>query len=187
MNPLITNILLDELKAHIAFDAQEEKYRIDTISFIERHATSWWQRNTIEGHVTAAAWVLNAGRTHALLLHHAKLNRWLQPGGHLDDTDESPALGALREAIEESGIATLSLVNTALFDVDVHPIPERKTEPAHLHYDVRFLIIANDTSVIISDESLGAQWMSISEIVASHMDESITRLAKKSFLLDNHK
>jgi 8-oxo-dGTP pyrophosphatase MutT (NUDIX family) len=187
MNPIITNTLLDELKAHVAFNAQEEKYRIDTISFIEHHAASWWRRATSEGHVTAAAWVLNAERTHALLLHHAKLNRWLQPGGHLDDTDESPAHGALREAVEESGITTLSFVNTALFDVDVHPIPERKTEPAHYHYDVRYLIMANDTSVVISDESLGAQWMSLSEIVASHLDESITRLAKKSFLLDNHK
>lgn len=190
MNEKITGDLLAQLKAHIAFDAHEEKYRLDTISFIESHSTHWWQRAVSEGHVTAAAWVLNAERTHALLLHHAKLNRWLQPGGHLDDTDESPAHGALREAVEESGIASLSLVNFTLFDVDVHPIPERKNErgnePEHLHYDVRYLIMAEDTNVVISEESLGAQWMSISEIVASHMDESITRLAKKSFLLDKH-
>jgi 8-oxo-dGTP pyrophosphatase MutT (NUDIX family) len=190
MNTHLTQAILAHLRAHVAFDAVEEKHRLDTISFIEHHSTNWWQRNTIDGHVTAAAWVLNAERTHALLLHHAKLNRWLQPGGHLDDTDESPAHGALREAIEESGIATLSLVDTALFDVDVHPIPERKiergNETEHLHYDVRFLIMAKETNVVISDESLGAQWMSLSEIVASHLDESITRLAKKSFLLDNH-
>jgi 8-oxo-dGTP pyrophosphatase MutT (NUDIX family) len=186
MNTQLTHALLAQLRTHIAFDAVEEKHRLDTILFVEHHSTNWWQRTTLDGHVTAAAWVLNAERTHALLLHHAKLNRWLQPGGHLDDTDESPAHGALREAIEESGIATLSLVNTTLFDVDVHPIPERKTEPAHFHYDVRYLIMANDTSVVISEESLGAQWMSLSEIVASHLDESITRLAKKSFLLDNH-
>jgi 8-oxo-dGTP pyrophosphatase MutT (NUDIX family) len=186
MNEKTTSDLLAQLKAHIAFDAHEEKYRLDTINFIESCNTHWWQRATGEGHVTAAAWVLNAERTHALLLHHAKLNRWLQPGGHLDDTDESPAHGALREAVEESGIASLSLVNFTLFDVDVHPIPERKNERAHLHYDVRYLIMAKDTNVVISEESLGAQWMSISEIVASQMDESITRLAKKSFLLDNH-
>jgi ADP-ribose pyrophosphatase YjhB (NUDIX family) len=186
MNSNLTHALLAELSEHVAFDAVEEKHRLDTISFIEQDPITWWQRSTVDGHVTASAWVLNSARTHALLLHHAKLNRWLQPGGHLDDTDASPAHGALREAVEESGIATLSFVNAALFDVDVHPIPERKTEPAHVHYDVRYLIMANDTSVIISDESLGAQWMSLSEIVASHLDESITRLAKKSFLLDNH-
>ncbi len=185
MNKQTTNDLLAQLKTYIAFDAREEKYRLDTISFIESHRTHWWQRATHEGHVTAAAWVLNAEHTHALLLHHAKLNRWLQPGGHLDDTDESPAHGALREAIEESGIASLSLMSSTLFDVDVHAIPERKNEPTHLHYDMRYLIVAKDTSVVISDESLGAQWMSISEIVVSHRDESITRLAKKSFLLDN--
>lgn len=190
MKPDLTQATLAQLRAHVSFDAMEEKHRLDTILFIEQHAANWWQRNTLDGHVTAAAWVLNAERTHALLLHHAKLNRWLQPGGHLDDTDESCAHGALREAIEESGIATLSLVNTTLFDVDAHSIPERKTdritEPTHFHYDVRYLIMANDTSVVISEESLGAQWMSLSEIVASHLDDSITRLAKKSFLLDNH-
>lgn len=190
MNLNSAHALLAALHAHVAFDAVEEKHRLDTILFIEQHRENWWQRDTHDGHVTAAAWVLNAERTHALLLHHAKLNRWLQPGGHLDGTDESVAHGALREAVEETGIATLSLANTTLFDVDVHPIPARKTErsseTAHFHYDVRFLVIAAETNVTISEESLGAHWMSISEIVASHMDESITRLAKKSFLLDNH-
>lgn len=186
MNLNLTNAMLVALRAHVAFDAIEEKHRLDTILFIAQHPDNWWQRDSHEGHVTAAAWVLNAERTHALLLHHAKLSRWLQPGGHLDSTDESAAHGALREAIEETGIATLSLVNSVLFDIDVHPIPARKTEAAHFHYDVRYLVVANETNVVISEESLGAQWMSISEIVASHMDESITRLAKKSFLLDNH-
>ena len=190
MNLNLTHALLADLNAHVAFDAVEEKHRLDTILFVEQHANNWWQRNTRDGHATASAWVLNAGRTHALLLHHAKLNRWLQPGGHLNDTDESPAHGALREAVEESGIITLSFVKTALFDVDVHAIPARTTEhitePKHFHYDVRFLLMANDTSVLISEESLGAQWMSLSEIVGSHLDESVTRLAKKSFLLDNH-
>jgi len=190
MNTHLTHEILAQLRAQLAFDADEEKHRLDTILFIEHHSTNWWQRTTIDGHVTASAWVLNAERTHALLLHHAKLDRWLQPGGHLDDADESPAHGARREAVEESGIATLSIVTTALFDVDVHPILKRNTkritEPAHCHYDVRYLIIASDTNVVISEESLGAQWMSLSEIVASHLDKSITRLAKKSFLLDNH-
>lgn len=186
MNERTTSNLLAQLNVHIAFDAHEEKYRLDTISFIERCNNAWWQRATGEGHVTAAAWVLNATRTHALLLHHAKLNRWLQPGGHLDDTDESPAHGALREAVEECGIATLSLVNTTLFDVDIHLIPEHKAEHAHLHYDVRYLIVADDTNVVISEESLGARWVSVSEIATSGMDESITRLAKKTFLLDNN-
>ena len=186
MNEKATNDLLAQLKAHTAFDAREEKYRLDTINLIKNCPAQWWQRAVSTGHVTAAAWVLNAERTHALLLHHAKLNRWLQPGGHLDDIDASPAHGALREALEETGIASLSLVSSTLFDVDVHLIPERKNEPAHFHYDVRFLITTNDTNVVISEESLSAQWISISEIVQSHMDESITRLAKKSFLLDNH-
>ncbi len=186
MNVSSANIFLTQLRDHKSIDAIEEKYRLDTISFVERHRGSWWQRTTLDGHVTAAAWLVNAQRTHALLLHHAKLDRWLQPGGHIDDTDKGPADGALREALEESGLGELSLADSALLDVDVHAIPQRLDEPAHLHYDARFLVVAKNSDVIISDESLRFRWIALGEIANSNMDYSITRLAKKTFLLERN-
>ncbi len=182
MNTLITHDFINALRTHSAIDATEEKYRLDTISFIERHPNSWWQRSTVEGHVTAAAWLLNAARTHALLLHHTKLDRWLQPGGHLDDTDGSPAQGALREAMEETGIPGLALDTATLFDIDVHLIPARNNEAAHLHYDARYVVLADETNVSLNSESLGARWLTLHDIAASRMDESIVRLAKKNLL-----
>ena len=125
----------------------------------------------------------NRANSHALLLHHAQLDRWLQPGGHLDETDASPARAALREALEESGIAQLRLANETLIDVDVHPIPARNIgaimEPAHLHYDLRYLVDADRNDVVLSNESLGFQWVSIVE-VARTAEPSIARLARKS-------
>ncbi len=167
----------------------ENKYRIDTISHIKKYPSSWWQRRTLEGHVTASAWVLNQGKTHALFLHHAKLNRWLQPGGHLDDTDFSPAHGALREALEETGITNLAfdkLLGDNIFDVDIHPIPARGTEPAHLHYDIRYLVVlpseAPSTEVSISAESLGFRWISLEE-VKNQFEASLARMAQKTLRL----
>jgi 8-oxo-dGTP pyrophosphatase MutT (NUDIX family) len=140
----------------------------------------WWRRSTLEGHITASAWVLNAPRTHALLLHHAKLNCWVQPGGHLDDSDASPATGAWREAREETGLKSLQLGDEKLFDVDVHAIPERGTEPAHLHYDLRYLIISSDSLVTLSDESLGARWIALEALAQPPFERSISRMAEKS-------
>lgn len=175
--------LISSLSAHCSLDSMEEKHRLDTISFIQRNTAGWWRRSTLEGHITASAWVCNRAGTHALLLHHAQLDRWLQPGGHLDESDASPAHAALREAVEESGIAALKLVDGRLIDVDVHPIPARHkagvAEPAHLHYDLRYLVRADRDEVVLSDESLGFQWLSIAEVI-KNAEPSVARLAQKS-------
>lgn len=179
-----TDTLLATLNAHIAYDDDEETHRRKIIAFIEREPRQWWKRSTLEGHITASAWVLNAPRTHALLLHHAKLNCWVQPGGHVDDSDASISAGAMREAIEETGLTSLSLESESMFDVDIHSIPERKSEPAHLHYDLRYLIISRDTLVMISDESLGARWIPLDELTQPSIERSISRMAEKSLRMD---
>ena len=174
-------------KALLQYCPEEEcddKYRLDICSFVDRQPTSWWSRTTREGHVTASAWVLNSAATHVLLLHHAKLNRWLQPGGHLDDTDTSTAAGALREAFEESGLADLRLANEAIFDLDIHPIPARGEEPAHLHYDVRYLVFAPSDAVSLSSESLGFRWLPVQSIIREGFEESLQRLARRTAKLN---
>ena len=175
--------LISSLSAHRSLDSTEEQHRLDTISFIQRNPQGWWRRSTIEGHITASAWVRNRTNTHALLLHHAQLDKWLQPGGHVDEIDMSPAQAALREAVEESGMSELRLVEEGLVDVDVHPIPVRNKggiiEPAHLHYDLRYLVDAACEAVTLSEESLGFQWVSIAD-VARTAEPSIARLAYKS-------
>ena len=175
-----TTNLQSALSAFRAHDAEERTHRDQIISFVERNFQQWWKRSTLEGHITGSAWVLNAKRTHALLLHHRKLDCWVQPGGHLDDVDASPAAGALREAIEETGLASLQLMSENLFDVDVHSIPVRGVEPAHLHYDLRYLIISTDSNVVISGESLDARWIALDELTTPTIERSISRMAEKS-------
>lgn len=178
--------LLENLAAHIAHDRDEEAHLARIRAFVAAHENGWWKRATQAGHVTASAWVVNAAGTHALLLHHAKLNLWLQPGGHLDDDDRSPAAGALREAIEETGLADLALTDARIFDVDVHSIPARTHEPAHLHYDLRYRIIARDDRVAISSESLGARWIALAELAGPAHERSIARMAEKSLQSPTH-
>ena len=189
--------LISDLMDYSSLGEVDNQYRLDIISFMQKFPDSWWQRSTPEGHVTASAWILNREKTHVLFLHHRKLNKWLQPGGHLDETDFSPANGALREAIEETGINKLTLTNPqkpALFDVDIHRIPARGAEPAHFHYDVRYLLNLPDESgesgetdekmcarIAISNESLGFRWFSIAEVVREH-EPSLARMAKKTLL-----
>ena len=93
----------------------------------------------------------------------------------------------MREAQEETGIPNLVFANTAVFDVDIHDIPARVgkhgTEPAHLHYDVRYFIMANDARVTISEESMDAKWLPLQALTQPSHDRSIARMAEKSLRL----
>ena len=179
-----TDVFISELNAHTPADQEEAEHRSRMMRFVSSHANNWWLRATSEGHVTGSAWIVNPARTHALLLHHLKLNLWVQPGGHLDDADTTPAAGALREAREETGIPNLVLANDAVFDIDIHSIPARigarELESAHLHYDVRYLIITDTKRFTISEESLDAKWMLLEDLAQPSRERSIARMAEKS-------
>src|SRR4051812_42515904 len=86
--------------------------------------TDAYQRTHLPGHITGSAWIVNSDSTKVLLVEHAKLHKWLQPGGHADG-DENVLRVALKEVDEETGLTNLSY-DGQLFDIDIHSIPARK-------------------------------------------------------------
>ncbi|MBC7657609.1 MAG: NUDIX hydrolase [Frankiaceae bacterium] len=136
------------------------------------------ERTLAIGHFTGSAWLISADGERVLLTHHRKLDRWLQLGGHADGDGDLAAV-ALREAEEESGLSGLSLEG-GVFDIDRHLIPARGDEPAHWHYDVRFVIRASSEDFLVSEESHSLAWKSIVEIADDlAADESLRRMAIK--------
>jgi len=138
-----------------------------------------FDREHASGHFTGSAWLVSGDGERVLLTHHRKLQRWLQLGGHADGDSDLAAV-ALREAEEESGLHGLT-VEPAIFDVDRHWIPERKHEPGHWHYDVRYVVRAGESEAFsISDESLELAWVAIRDLAEKHdTDESLRRMALK--------
>ncbi len=131
-------------------------------------------------HITASTWIIDAAHTEALLTHHAKLNKWVQLGGHTDE-GEPWAEAALREAREESGLSKLRFVDEELFDLDIHEIPARADTPAHWHYDLRFLIEADPAeSLTISEESRDLAWVPLDRLGDYTEEESQHRMARKT-------
>ncbi len=123
------------------------------------------------GHVTGSAFVVDAGSGRVLLHHHRRLDRWLQLGGH-DEGEHDPLQTALREAREESGLLDLTPLSAAILDIDVHEIPAGRSEPAHLHHDVRYALQTSTPDAIaqVEAESLALQWFDPAE-AARRMDE----------------
>ena len=138
-----------------------------------------FRRERLAGHFTASAWLVDRSGTRVLLTHHRKLDRWLQLGGHADG-ERDFARVALTEAEEESGLRDLE-VEQAIFDLDAHEIPEHKGVPAHVHYDVRFVVRAGGSEAfVVSDESHALAWREIAELPGdASMDASVRRMAAK--------
>lgn len=170
--------LLRLLRAHTPWDASEAAMLARIIAFVDAHPDCF-ERTLLEGHVTGSAWVVNPERTHALLVHHRRLDRWLQPGGHCDG-DPDVLATALREVLEETGIEALP-VTQAVFDVDAHDIPARGAEPAHVHYDIRFLAEAPlSRQPVVSPESRDVRWVELTRIEELGTDSSVIRLVEKT-------
>lgn len=152
-----------------------------TIRFVEQHAHCF-DRRLMPGHVSGSAWVVNPRRTHVLMMHHRKLNMWLQPGGHADN-DSSMLRVVLKETAEESGIApgNIQPVSDAIFDVDVHTVYANAYDPRHEHFDIRFLVEIDDSIPIPgNDESHEIGWIALEEILRFNNLKSMHRLVQKT-------
>jgi 8-oxo-dGTP pyrophosphatase MutT (NUDIX family) len=123
--------------------------------------------------------VVDESGENVLLTHHRFLDRWLQLGGHVDE-GETVIQAALRDAREESGLQAVELLSDDIFDVDVHPIPARRDEPAHFHYDIRFAFRAHSAEpIIVSDESHDVAWIPIADLAEYNDSDSVLRMARR--------
>ena len=142
------------------------------------------ERAHAEGHMTGSAWLINPAGDKALLTLHHKLQRWMQTGGHADGDPDTLRV-ALREAEEESGISGILPESTEIFDIDIHLIPARpaKGEPAHYHYDVRYLLRAPHEDFAISEESDALAWWTEQDFATrtDELDEAVRRMARRYF------
>ncbi len=175
--------LAETLRLHRCTDEPERRDRDRILSFVESHAHPF-DRTIVEGHLTASALVVSRDGDRILLLHHRKLERWLQPGGHAEPGESDGAAIALREAREETGIEGLVLhpVAPRPLDVDVHAIPERGDEPAHEHLDLRYLVLApGDAAITLNaEESRALRWFSWHELNGLGLDAGLRRAVAKA-------
>jgi 8-oxo-dGTP pyrophosphatase MutT (NUDIX family) len=154
-------------------DAKEDADRRSMLQFLDALPEPF-SREQPGAHFTASALVVDEARERTALVHHRKLGIWVQPGGHIDP-DEAVEQAALREVREETGLAGRL---EGLIHLDVHEIPDRPDFPAHLHLDVRFLVVA-DGELTLSEESHDVQWMTLDDAVARG-DASVSRLIESA-------
>jgi 8-oxo-dGTP pyrophosphatase MutT (NUDIX family) len=163
-------VLVRLLELHVSSDEREEADRCAMLRLALELADPL-SRTEPRAHFTASAFVVDQSGARTCLVQHVKLNRLLQPGGHVEQSDLSLEAAALREAHEETALAVeLHPAAPRPFDLDIHEIPGRPGEPAHFHLDVRYLVVGR------GEPGEGAAWYRIGEAG----DESVGRLAEKA-------
>ncbi|NLB90107.1 MAG: NUDIX domain-containing protein [Clostridiales bacterium] len=133
-------------------------------SFVQNHPFDhWFNRKNPQGHMVASGLVLNGSQL--LLIEHPFLQKWIQPGGHVEKTDTGFVEAALREVKEETDYDVLThswhKLHPYPFDISIHSIPANadKGEEAHTHFDFRFLFtLAPGTWNNYHQGALPLQW-----------------------------
>jgi 8-oxo-dGTP pyrophosphatase MutT (NUDIX family) len=167
--------VVEILTAWQTTDPAQDTLRHAVLAFLAARPDAC-QRACVPGHITASALVLDHTGTHTLLTLHPRFGRWLQLGGHCEDTDPDIRSAALREATEESGIAGLT-IDPELAALHVHPVTCSLGVPTR-HLDLQFVVRAPaDAEIIRSDESLDLQWWPLDGLPAG-TDFGLRQLAE---------
>lgn len=188
--PLTTDSpLLALLARHVPTDAKERE-DLERMRTFAAELASPFSRSQAHAHFTGSAVVVDPAGERVALVHHAKLHRWLQPGGHADTADEGRMeTTALREAREETGCQVRFHPSAPRpLDVDIHRIPARKDEPEHLHLDVRYLLVADNPEALAHDpnESFGIQWVPWDQALDRADEAPLRRLLEKARTASAH-
>lgn len=130
-------------------------------------------RSTLPAHFTVSAAVC---RDDALLLiNNIALDKWLLPGGHIDNS-ETIYTAVSRELNEETSLKE-SISEKGIIDIDLHSIPAnaRKNEPAHHHIDLRISVDVAQSCPIVNESEISAfKWVKFSDL-----PENYRRLARQ--------
>ncbi|HEX5533852.1 MAG TPA: NUDIX domain-containing protein [Actinomycetales bacterium] len=159
-------------------DDDQEKLRRDYLAHLSAHADGLLKSGP-PAHLTASCMVFDTSLRHVLLTLHRKGGFWVQFGGHCEPDDADLAAAALREAVEESGLAAteLTLIDQPV-DLDRHALPAQFGR-CREHLDVAFAAVAPDgAQPVVSDESDDVAWWPLDALPDGIVEDLPPRLGR---------
>ncbi|MBQ9686833.1 MAG: NUDIX hydrolase [Oscillospiraceae bacterium] len=174
----------EAIEAYIPYNEQEARDQAVILDFLDRNPDAY-ERSNLLAHMTASAWVVNAGRDKVLMVYHKLYDSWAWTGGHADG-EEDLAAAALREVQEETGVSSARLVSEDIYSLEILTVDGHEKRgayvPSHLHMNVTYLIEADedDPLTVCEAENSGVQWFTPDEALkASTEPWFVERIYKK--------
>jgi len=151
-----------QIEAFVPTCEQEE---VDKELFLEilRTNPKSLTRESLIGHFTVSAWVMNPSKDKVLCAFHNQYQRWAWLGGHCDGNADFLAM-AKQEVAEESGVEKLEQYGDGIFSFEslslISHFKNGKYVPAHCHWNITFAFIADDKCYtrIKVDENSDVGW-----------------------------
>jgi 8-oxo-dGTP pyrophosphatase MutT (NUDIX family) len=172
---------LAALRSWRAPSEEQEALRARYVAHLEAHPDGL-ERSCFPDHLTAGTLVLSADRSEVLLNLHKKAQRWFHFGGHCEPGDSTLAGVALREALEESGLAHVRL-HPEPVHLDEHAVGFCDPRGTVRHLDVRYAATAPaGVRHAVSEESLDVRWWPVEALPDGVEDEMVelVRLARSA-------
>ena len=125
-----------------------------------------------------------------LLIYHKKFQKWMIPGGHIENF-ENPCEAAIREVKEETGI-DINLISFKHID-EISPIdserllppeylyqqiiPSNKKESEHIHLDMTYIAVPTSGKLKLNEaETKDVKWVNIKDIYQLNMFDGTQKL-----------
>ncbi|MGE4320024.1 MAG: NUDIX hydrolase [Acholeplasmataceae bacterium] len=183
--------MFDTLKVYTPSNEQEKTDLKAMLDFID-HYDNVLLRDNLIAHFTASAIVLNQHMDHILFAYHKIYDSWGWVGGH-NDGDPDFLKVAIKEAMEETGIKDVYPFSEDILGIDIIEVPNHikrgKYVGDHLHLNLTYLLIADDTQEIMHkpDENLDVKWFNLktyeSFVSENRMKPVYSKLIQKALKL----
>ena len=169
--------LYQQIYDYKPINEREELDREVMLDYIKNNEDVLTRNNKI-AHMTTSGWIVNKDRTKVLMIYHNIYDSWAWVGGHADG-DEDLLHVVKKEIEEETGITNVKLLFDGIYGLNIitvdNHIKRGKVVNSHLHFDIEFLLEADENEVtrIKEDENSGVKWIDINEVEKYSSEEKM--------------
>ena len=121
--------------------------------------------------ICASVYVIDFKNQELLMVYNKKLDKHLQPGGHIEN-EEMPMEAAIRETLEETGITPIIIGNKFMNITQPLAVEVYNTKIGQM-IDIQYVGIT-DNKKITDNENNNAKWLSYKDVISSNnIDDEI--------------